>query len=128
MHKNSLYEMRMKCRRLVVFVCLPLFLFFVTNVCAAEAYPAMRYAGERPMFQIQRYPEEGFGAGTLVCVPNGYKPIEILDVHIHADEINILLGSMDLSIFGNDERPADPAMWNEWMQWLQEVLHQSSNR
>ena len=81
MHKNSLYEMQMKCRRLVLFVCLPLFLFFVTNVCAAEVYPAMHYAGERPTFQIQRYPEEGFGAGTLVCVPNGYKPIEILDVH-----------------------------------------------
>ena len=54
--------------------------------------------------------------------------LEKYNEHIHADEINILLGSMDLSIFGNDERPADPAMWNEWMRCLQEILHQSSNR
>jgi hypothetical protein len=42
---------------------------------------------------------------------------------INADEINILLGSMDLSIFGTNERPADPAMWNEWTQCIQEILH-----
>lgn len=53
--------------------------------------------------------------------------LEKYNEHIYADEINILLGSMDLSIFGNDERPADPAMWKELMQCLQEVLHQSNN-
>ena len=54
--------------------------------------------------------------------------LEKYNKYINADEINILLGSMDLSIFGNDDRPADPAMWNEWMQCLQEVLQQSNNR
>jgi hypothetical protein len=49
--------------------------------------------------------------------------LEKYNERINADEINILLGSMDLSIFGTDERPADPAMWNEWERCVQEILH-----
>jgi len=48
--------------------------------------------------------------------------LEKYNERIHADEINILLGSMDLTIFGNDERPADPAMWKEWEWCIKEVL------
>lgn len=73
--------MRMKYRHLVLSVWLPLFLFFVTNLSATDVYPAMCYAGERPKFKIQRYPEGGFGAETLVRVLGGYKPIETVDVH-----------------------------------------------
>lgn len=53
--------------------------------------------------------------------------LERYNEYIHADEINILLGSMDLTLFGNDERPADPAMWNEWEQCLQKILEQPSH-
>lgn len=51
--------------------------------------------------------------------------LEKYNERIKADEINILLGSMDLNIFGNGNEPADPAMWDEWERCLTEVLRQS---
>lgn len=44
--------------------------------------------------------------------------LEKYNKYSNADKINILLESMDLSIFVNDERPADQALWNEWKQCL----------
>lgn len=51
--------------------------------------------------------------------------LEKYNQHINADEINILLGSMDLNIFGNGNEPADPAMWDEWEKCLIEILRSS---
>jgi hypothetical protein len=48
--------------------------------------------------------------------------LEKYNEQIKADEINVLLGSMDLNIFGGGNRPADPAMWDTWERCLAEVL------
>jgi hypothetical protein len=53
--------------------------------------------------------------------------LEKYNERIKADEINILLGSMDLNIFGNGNEPADPAMWDEWKRCLAEVGRQSAS-
>lgn len=37
-----------------------------------------------------------------------------------ADEIGALLGSMSTNVFA-DDRPADPAIWEEWLQAVREV-------
>ena len=38
----------------------------------------------------------------------------------HAEDIGALLGSMSVDLFSNG-MPADPAMWEDWMQAIQEV-------
>lgn len=37
-----------------------------------------------------------------------------------ADDIGILLGSMNTSLFA-DGRPADPAIWEDWLDAVREV-------
>ncbi len=44
--------------------------------------------------------------------------------YLYADKINILLGSRDLSIFGNDERPTDQTLWTQWEKFVREVIQQ----
>ncbi|MGJ9419365.1 hypothetical protein ACHAC9_16635 [Massilia sp. CMS3.1] len=38
----------------------------------------------------------------------------------NADEIGALLGSMSMEIFQDDD-PADPAMWEDWLQAIREA-------
>jgi len=38
--------------------------------------------------------------------------------HTHADEIGAILGSMSIL---NDGKPADGAMWQEWLDAIKEV-------
>ena len=38
----------------------------------------------------------------------------------NVDEIGVLLGSMSMEIF-QDEKPADPAMWDDWIDAIREV-------
>ena len=38
----------------------------------------------------------------------------------NVDEIGVLLGSMSTEIF-QDEKPADPAMWDDWIDAIREV-------
>jgi hypothetical protein len=38
-----------------------------------------------------------------------------------SDEIGILLASMNLEIFEGG-RPADPALWDDWLEAIREVL------
>ncbi len=68
----------MKHRNLLYHAFLPLFLFSLINVYAAEIYPVMLPATVPPQFSMQRHAEEGFVAGTLVRVQNGFKPIETI--------------------------------------------------
>ena len=39
----------------------------------------------------------------------------------NADEIAVLLSSMNMEIF-QDGRTADPAMWDDWLDAIEEVL------
>ena len=39
----------------------------------------------------------------------------------NVDEIGVLLGSMSTEIF-QDEKPADPAMWDDWIDAIREVM------
>jgi len=72
----------------------------------------------------------GFNMDIKVNALEAYKAmflfLEKYNAQIKADELNILLGSMDLNIFGNENEPADPAMWNAWERCLAEVLNQSA--
>jgi hypothetical protein len=45
----------------------------------------------------------------------------------NADEIGVLLGSMNMEVF-QDEKPADPAMWDEWMEALREVMAEKARQ
>lgn len=37
-----------------------------------------------------------------------------------ADDVGVLLGSMSTDVFA-DRRPADPAIWEDWLQAVREV-------
>ncbi len=103
----------MKHRNLLYFTFLPLLLFSLINVYATEIYLPMFPATKRPQFSIPRYPEEGFAAGTLVRVPNGYQPIEtitnndlVLDAHLQPKHVlsiarRIAQRSVHLEVAGN---------------------------
>jgi hypothetical protein len=38
--------------------------------------------------------------------------------HSRSDQIGALLGAMDMNIFGNGNRTADPAIWEDWIECL----------
>lgn len=44
-----------------------------------------------------------------------------------SDEIGILLGSMNLEIF-EGEKPADPALWDDWLEAIYEVLAEQGKK
>ena len=71
-------EIRMKHSTLLHIIFLSLFLFSGNHLYTAETYPAARSAAAAPRFFIQRYPEEGFAAGTLVRIPDGYNLSKLL--------------------------------------------------
>jgi hypothetical protein len=46
---------------------------------------------------------------------------DFFDMHYrysHSDQIGALLGAMDMNIFGNGHRTADPAIWEDWIECL----------
>jgi len=45
----------------------------------------------------------------------------------NAEEIGTLLGSMNMAIF-QDEKPADPAMWDDWMEAIREVVAEQTRQ
>lgn len=56
-------------------------LFFFCIPYLAASYPELYYAENLPPCLIKPYLEEGFIAGTLVGVPDGFKPIEAIAEH-----------------------------------------------
>lgn len=38
------------------------------------------------------------------------------------DQIAELLSSMNVDLFGNGDEPADPAMWDDWLEAIKEVM------
>ena len=58
----------MKLSNLLYIMLLPLVLFSITNLYAADTYSAALPALTAPPFLMQRHKEEWFAAGTLVCV------------------------------------------------------------
>jgi hypothetical protein len=65
---------------LIILSCL----YYNAHIFAAEFYPVWiafpRTIEEIRQFHNERYPEEGFGKGTLIRVSQGYIPIEELRV------------------------------------------------
>jgi len=82
-----------------------------------------RTGRSRPIADIERIKTES------ACMERfdaelGYKAmIRFLEKHFEttgSDDLGALLGSMSTDVF-SDGRPADPAMWEDWLDALREV-------
>ena len=62
-------------------------------------------------------------AGDRISLSKGYRAMfRFLEAYFErtkADEVAVLLGSMNLA---EDGKPMDPAMWQDWLKAVQEAI------
>ena len=49
--------------------------------------------------------------------------LEELQIRTNSDDLAVYLGGMDINSF--DNKPMDPAMWNDWERAISKVLSQT---
>lgn len=62
---------------------------------------------------------------TMMAYKAMFRFLEKYYALTNADEIGALLGSMSANIFVGD-KPADPAMWDDWLEAIREVKAEQS--